>query len=265
MGPTPYESDKVVSYKYNATMVENGKEVPIPSPSLVVNIADVSGVTQNGRIFSIVAPKRTEDVVIEKSTQEKTPIMQGSQSSNVNQNDDQDEVLKLIKKSDFNVVDQLLHTPSKIYVLSLLMSSEAYQEALQNVLEQAYVDQDMTIDQFYGIVANITACNNLIFSDEEFPEKGRNHNLALHISMNCQEDALSNVPVDTDYSLNVMLKSTLPKLAYQGAPMRFNEVVVKAFDGSRKTVIREVDLPIKIGLCLFQITFQVMDIHPSYN
>ena len=42
-------------------------------------------------------------------------------------------------------------------------------------------------------------------------------------------------------------------------------VVVKAFDGSMKTVIGEVELPIKIGPSDFQITFQVMDIQPSYT
>lgn len=77
---------------------------------------------------------------------------------------------QLIKKSDFNVVDQLLHTSSKISVVSLLMSSEAHQEALQKVLEQSYVDHNVTIDNFDDIVANITACNNLSFSDEELPE-----------------------------------------------------------------------------------------------
>lgn len=45
VGPTPYESDKVVPYNYNATMLEDGKEVPIPSFSFIVNISDVSGVT----------------------------------------------------------------------------------------------------------------------------------------------------------------------------------------------------------------------------
>ena len=95
----------------------------------------------------------------------------------------------------------------------------------------------------------------LSFSDEELPEQGRNHNLALHISMSCQEDTLSNMMVDTGFSLNAQPKSTLSKLAYQGALMRFSGVVVKAFDGSRKTVIGEVDLPINIGLFLFQITF----------
>lgn len=28
-GPTPYESDKDVPYKYNVTMLDDGKEVPI--------------------------------------------------------------------------------------------------------------------------------------------------------------------------------------------------------------------------------------------
>ncbi|XP_050919124.1 uncharacterized protein LOC127136630 [Lathyrus oleraceus] len=246
-------------------MLEDGKEVFIPSFSSVVNITDVSGVTRSGRVFAAATPKRTNDVVIEKPTQEKTPVMKIDQSNIVNQSSDQEKVLKLIKKSDLNMVDQLLHTPSKIFILSLLMSSEASREDLQKFLEQAYMDHNVTIDQFDGIVANITACNKLSFSDEELPDQGRNHNLAMHISMNYQEDVMSNLLVDTGSSLNVLPKSTLSKLSYQGVLMRFSGVVMKAFDGSRKTVIGEVDLPTKIGSCLFKITFQVMDINPAYN
>lgn len=130
MSPTPYESDKVVPYKYNATMLEDGKEVPIPSFSSVVNITYISGVTQSGRVFAFAAPKRIEDTSVGKQTQMETPVMQSVQSSGVNQKSDHDELLKLIKRSEFNVVDQLLHTPSKIYVLSLLMNFEAHREAL---------------------------------------------------------------------------------------------------------------------------------------
>ncbi|KAI5438068.1 hypothetical protein KIW84_023981 [Lathyrus oleraceus] len=143
------------------------------------------------------------------------------------------------------------------------MNSKAYKEALQKVLEQAYVEHDVIVDQFDHIVANITSCNNLSFCDEELPKEGRNHNLALHISMNYKEDTLSNVLVDTGSSLNVLPKSTLSRLFYQNAPMRYNGVIVKAFDGSHKIVIGEVDLPVKIGLSDFHITFQVMDIHST--
>ena len=47
--------------------------------------------------------------------------------------------------------------------------------------------------------------------------------------------------------------------------MRPSGIIVKAFDGSRKSVIGKVDLPIHIGPYLFLITFQVMDIIPAYS
>ena len=42
-------------------------------------------------------------------------------------------------------------------------------------------------------------------------------------------------------------------------------MVVRAFGGSRQDVRGEIDLPIKIGPHVCQITFQVMDINPAYN
>ncbi|KAI5388566.1 hypothetical protein KIW84_074306 [Lathyrus oleraceus] len=278
VGPVPYSSEKAVPYRYNAVAVENGKEFSLPSSS-IVNIADVSGLTRSGRVFS--APPKPQinadfverpignavnspnpELTVKPSSVLKTPTSVGP-SGNVKE--DCDEMLRLIKRSEYNVVDQLLQTPSKISMLSLLLNSEPHMEALQKVLDVAYVDHDVTLEKFDSIVANITTCNNLSFCDFDLPEEGRDHNLALHISMNCKDDAMSNVLVDTGSSLNVLPKSTLLKLSYQGPPMRQNGVVVKAFDGSRKTVIGKVDLPIKIGPSDFQITFQVMDIHPSYS
>lgn len=47
--------------------------------------------------------------------------------------------------------------------------------------------------------------------------------------------------------------------------MRANTLVVRAFDGSRRQVIGEIDLPIRVRPHLFTITFQVMDINPAYS
>ncbi|XP_050897461.1 uncharacterized protein LOC127104315 [Lathyrus oleraceus] len=154
------------------------------------------------------------------------------------------EVIKaLIKKSDYKVVDQLHQTPSKISILSLLLNSQAHREALLKVLAQAHVTQSITVDQFDGVVANITACNTLSFSGEELPEDGQNHNRALHISVKCKDDALARVLVDTGSSPNVMPKRTLAKLSYQGPAMKPSALVVKTFDGSRRTVIGEGQSP----------------------
>lgn len=176
-----------------------------------------------------------------------------------------EELLRIIKLSDYKVVDQLLHIPSKISILSLLLNSAVHREALLKVLDQAFVEQDITPDQFNSVVGNITSCNGLGFCNEELPNEGKNHNFSLHISANCQGDSLSNILIDTGSSLNVMPKSTLVKLKYQGGHMRYSGIIVKAFDGSRKSVIGEVDLPIEVVPHVFQITFQVMDIVSAYS
>jgi len=58
------------------------------------------------------------------------------------------------------VVDQLMQTPSKISILSLLLNFEAHRDALMKIMGQAFVNHDVTIGQFDGIVGNITAFNN---------------------------------------------------------------------------------------------------------
>ncbi|GAU39246.1 hypothetical protein TSUD_396930 [Trifolium subterraneum] len=257
-GPMPYTSLRAVPYRYDATMLQDGVETPIPSLISVDNIADNSKILRSGRILPGTVQGKTNNSV------EKTQIPDfGRTGERVYE--DSDEVLKMIKRSEYKIVDQLLQTPSKISILSLLMNSDAHRKALMKVLDQAYIDHDVTLGQFGSIVGNVIACNNLSFSDEELPERGRDHNLALHISVICKFDSLSNVLVDTGSSLNVMSKITLDKLAYRGAPLRPSALIVKAFDGSRKSVIGEIDLPISVGPYEFQITFQVMDIRASYS
>ena len=55
------------------------------------------------------------------------------------------------------------------------------------------------------------------------------------------------------------------KLTIDSIVMRPSSTIVKAFDGSQSTVLGEVDLLVKIGPHIFYITFQVMDIEPTYT
>lgn len=263
-GPVPYASDKAIPYRYATTIMENGKEVEIEALASVTNIAGNGRMTRSGRVFAPpVIPNRNvekEPVVVVPVTREAE-----KQTNSSGLDKETDKLLRIIKLSDYKVVDQLLQTPSKISILSVLLNSSVHREALLKVLDQAFVEQDITADQFHNVVGSITSCNGLGFCDEELPEEGKNHNFSLHISTSCQGDSLSNILIDTGSSLNVMPKSTLVKLQYKGGQMRHSGIIVKAFDGSRKSVIGEVDLPIGIGPHIFQITFQVMDIVPAYS
>src|ERR1044072_8594072 len=113
-----------------------------------------------------------------------------------------DDLFNIIKMSNYKIVEQLLQTRSKISILALLMNSSAHRESLMKGLDQTFVDYHVPLETFSSVVGNITTCNNLSFSDEEFPVEGRNHNMALHISVNSKNDVFSNVLIDNGSALN---------------------------------------------------------------
>ena len=114
-------------------------------------------------------------------------------------------------------------------------------------------------------MASLTADNGLGFSDVDLTPKGRNHNDALHISVECQGTTLAHVLVDIGSSLNVLPKKALDRLDCEGLELKPSDIIVRAFDGSKRMVHGEVDIPIKVGTEVFKSTFYVMDIRPSYS
>lgn len=54
-------------------------------------------------------------------------------------------------------------------MLSLLLSSEAHRVVLLKIPSQAHISKDITVDQFDGVVANITASSCLSFRNKELP------------------------------------------------------------------------------------------------
>jgi len=52
--PLPYVSDRVIPYRYNPTILENGREIPIPPLASVSNTVGSSKVLRSGRILPTV-------------------------------------------------------------------------------------------------------------------------------------------------------------------------------------------------------------------
>ncbi|KAI5395947.1 hypothetical protein KIW84_062228 [Lathyrus oleraceus] len=149
--------------------------------------------------------------------------------------------------------------------MSLLLSSEGHREALMKILKKAYVPQEITINQLETVVSNVHASHGLGFTDMDLTVDGRNHNRALHIAMECKGAVLSHVLVDTGSSLNVLPKKALAKMNCEGLILTPTDLIVRAFDGSKRAVFGEVELPVKIGPEVFKSVFYVMDIQPAYS
>ena len=70
------------------------------------------------------------------------------------------------------MVEHLGKTPSKIYMLALLLCSKAHAKALVKFLKTAHVPQETSADQFKDCVASLMADNGLGFSDADLTAKG---------------------------------------------------------------------------------------------
>lgn len=275
-GPVPYLSEKVVPWHYGSDVFYHGvkkvdppKEGPSGDENLnVESFTSVGRLTRSGRVY--VSPdiqKKADELAKAKGKQvqeegQNSKSVEDPRQETVSQ--EVEELLRIIKKSDYKVVDHLSQTPSKISILSLLLCSETHRSSLMNLLSTAYVPQEISVNQLEGVISSISAENGLGFTDIDLPHEGRSHNKALHISIECKGTTLSHVLVDTGSSLNVLPKIALMKIDYAGVEIRPSDLIVKAFDGSRRSVFGEVDLPVKIGPHIFNTTFYVMNIQPTY-
>ncbi|XP_027922767.1 uncharacterized protein LOC114180664 [Vigna unguiculata] len=272
-------SEKAVPWKYDVCVSGGEQQIegqPTSGEPVVENISGIGGMTRSGRIF-------TPPILMKDGTSSSEPMM----NKNANEflkgkmiqtdeelrkddkkeisNEEASEFLKFIQQSEYKVVEQLNRMPARISLLDLLMHSTSHRKLLMKILNEAHVEKNISLDSFEGIVSNITANNYLTFTNEEIPTEGRGHNKALHISVKCLDHVIARVLIDNGSSLNVMPKATLGKLPCEGIHMKPSAMIVRAFDGSKREVMGEVELPIQIGPCVFQVTFQVMDILPAYS
>ena len=166
-----------------------------------------------------------------KASQEQEPLSKNFTDQEA------EKFLKIIKRSDYAVVDQLHPNPTKILILSLLLNSKAHRDSLMKVMSYAHVTEEITVNQFDNVVANLTSGSYLGFNDIEFPPQGRAHNKELHISIQIGTTSLSRMLTDTGSALNVLPKSSLMKLTLDGVVIRQGFMIVKAFDDSQSSVL----------------------------
>ncbi|RDX83334.1 hypothetical protein CR513_35753, partial [Mucuna pruriens] len=206
--------------------------------------------TRSGRIFALEALKNKDPAPAKKEKIVESPKRMVTK-----------EEAQEFLKSEYEMLDQLHKTPTRIFFLSLLINSKSHRELLLKVLNKVHVPQDITPAKFEAIINNITVSHHLSFSEEEVLVEGKNHNRPLHIAVKCRNYMIARIMGPHSTSCQ---KITLDKLYSPGAILRNSLVVVRAFDGSKWEVMSEITLLIRIRPTTFDITFQVMDIQPTY-
>ncbi|XP_075087786.1 uncharacterized protein LOC142169778 [Nicotiana tabacum] len=155
------------------------------------------------------------------------------------------------------------HLP--ISLLSLLLYSEEHRRVLIKTLNEAYVSEKTTVNQLEKMVERFFEVNRITFSDDDLPEEGAGHNRALHLMVKCEGHYVKGVMIDGGSSVDVCPLSTLQQLNIDTNRIRISNVSIRAFDGSKRDTIGEIELTMTIGPVDFNIVFQVLDMETSYN
>ena len=170
-----------------------------------------------------------------------------------------------MKTSEFKVVEQLAKTLAQISLMSLLISSDIHRKALFKVLKEVKIPEGVSEETLGHIISSVFASNQISFSYEELGEDGIQHNKALFIVVKSSNKIISRVLVDNGSSLNVCPLATLNLLEVEPSSIKLNSTVVRAFDGSKREIVGEVELEVTIGPQTFSIPFQVLDIPRTFN
>ncbi|XP_074318735.1 uncharacterized protein LOC141655556 [Silene latifolia] len=107
--------------------------------------------------------------------------------------------------------------------------------------------------------------NPIIFSDDDIPPFGANHNLAMYITVQCQEKNVPIVLVDDGSAVNVIPVKTAHRLGIKEADLIPTNQGVRAYDGTHRKVAGLITLTIATGPLERQASFQVVYFDASFN
>ncbi|KAK9997856.1 hypothetical protein SO802_017459 [Lithocarpus litseifolius] len=152
-----------------------------------------------------------------------------------------EEFLKVIRNSEYSMIQQLNKLPAQISILALLLSFEVHYNALLKVLKDTRVPTSATESALEGMVSIVLATNQISFTDDELPPKGRDHTLPMHIIVKCEGMVIAKVLIDNGSALNFCPMSTLECLNVVTCLICPTTMIIRAFDGTLKEVQGETE------------------------
>ena len=173
-----YTSEKAIPWHYGADVYYHRVKQDLRAEEAdtdISNIVGASKVTRSGKLFSpeisppivhkpVIIPSASTSTTVPVPTLVITPVAEPSETRGKEiigeparteaprkivveaSKKEIEEILKIIKKSNYNVVEQVGQTPSKISMLSLLLCSEAHAKAMISFLKTAHVPQETSAD-----------------------------------------------------------------------------------------------------------------------
>ena len=86
------------------------------------------------------------------------------------------------------------------------------------------------------MVSLVLATSQVSFLDDELPLEGRDHTLAMHIVIKCEDMVVARVFINNGSILNVYPMATLERLKVDMSLIKPSTMIIRAFDGKHREV-----------------------------
>ena len=111
----------------------------------------------------------------------------------------------------------------------------------------------------------VLATNQISFTDDDLPPKGRERTLPTHIIVRCEDMIISRILINNGPALNVYPMSTIERLNVDTSLIHPTTMIIRAFNGTLREVQGKIELTIGVGPRFFMIIFQVIKVESPYN
>ena len=139
-----------------------------------------------------------------------------------------------------------------------------HRNALIRALSQIGVDTTTTPEELiHFLTADRATC--ITFSDNDLPPEGLSHVRPLFIDVACSGRRVPSVLLDNGSALNVCPLVTAIALGFSPSDFGPSTQIVKAYDGTQRTVLGTLSTHVMIGPVKYPILFQVLRIQSSFN
>ena len=170
---------------------------------------------------------------------------------------------EIVEVKEDLVTDQLKKMKANASIWDLLVYSHSHRRALIDALSKIQVPKDVSPENMVGLMMEKKP-EEITFTDEDLPLEGRDHNKALYIAAEVNGKRTSCVMVDDGSAINVCPSKLLPKLGVSATDLQSSDLVIRAYDNSKRNVEGTFMAKVKVGPIESEICITVLDIPMSF-
>lgn len=150
--------------------------------------------------------------------------------------------LKNMGHNEVEIVRKLKEAPTQVSILDMVLASEDHRRVLFKILKESHLSKTVDTEKFSYLIGHILDSNIISFIDDDIPAEGTGHRKPLHIAVILSRYILGGALIDGGSALNICPYDTLERMNINPNRIQNSNVVVRAFNRSRRDTVGEIAL-----------------------